>query len=59
MNVTTVRLVASPGSTSKSATSGTSDIDFVILSITALSLPSLKLGTHSTILSILHLQDIS
>ena len=48
-NVTTVRLVASPGSTSNSFTPSLFSITSVICLITVLSRPSLKLGTHSTI----------
>ena len=47
--VTTVRLVASPGSTSSSFTPPDCTMAAVIASITVLSRPSLKLGTHSTI----------
>ena len=48
-NVTTVRLVASPGSTSSSLTPPEDSMADVIWRIIALSRPSLKLGTHSTI----------
>ena len=48
--VTTVRLVASPGSTSSSLTPPEASMAAVICRITALSRPSLKLGTHSMIL---------
>ena len=48
-NVTTVRLVASPGSTSSTLTPPEVSMADTIRSITALSRPSLKLGTHSTI----------
>ena len=52
-NVTTVRLVASPGSTSSSRIPSTDPMASVICRITAASRPSLKLGTHSTILFII------
>jgi hypothetical protein len=45
--VTTVRFVAAPGSTSSSIAPGVSEITPVIVSMTARSRPSLKLGTHS------------
>ena len=48
-NVTTVRLVASPGSTSSTLTPPEVSMADTIRPITALSRPSLKLGTHSTI----------
>ena len=48
MKVTTVLLVYLPGSTSSSFTPSTLFISFVICSILVVSLPSLKLGTHST-----------
>ena len=46
-NVTTVRLVATPGSTSRSVTPSTAFIASVIRLITAMSRPSEKFGTHS------------
>src|SRR5664280_1295414 len=49
-NVTTVRLVSFPGSTSSSFTPSTDSIASVICLITDISLPSLKFGTHSIIL---------
>ena len=47
--VTTVRFVASPGSTSRTFTPPAPSIASTIRRITSLSRPSLKLGTHSTI----------
>ncbi len=47
-NVTTVRLVSRPGSTSSSFTPGTAWMASVICWILAGSCPSEKLGTHST-----------
>ena len=47
--VTTVRLVASPGSTSNNLTPLTRSTSSVICLITSLFRPSLKLGTHSMI----------
>ena len=49
MNVITVRLVSDPMSTSKISTVSTDSIAEHICSIIFLSLPSEKLGTHSTI----------
>ncbi len=46
-NVTTVRLVAAPGSTSSNLTPSIFSISSVICLITVMSRPSLKLGTHS------------
>jgi len=51
-NVTTVRFVVAPGSTSSSLTPSTRAIAAVIASITARSRPSLKFGTHSSSLGI-------
>ncbi len=51
--VTTVRLVAWPGSTSSSAAFSVAAISPVMASITARSRPSLKLGTHSINISCL------
>jgi len=48
MKVTTVRLVDSPGSTSRSFTPGVASISLVIAWILSRSRPSLKFGTHST-----------
>ncbi len=45
--VTTVRLVAFPGSTFSSFTPSTVSIESVICLITAISEPSEKFGTHS------------
>ena len=47
--VTTVRFVAAPGSTSRSFMPSTDSITSVIYLMTAISRPSLKLGTHSII----------
>jgi hypothetical protein len=47
IRVTTVRLVASPGSTSSSLAPSTVSICEVMASMTSRSRPSLKLGTHS------------
>ena len=46
-NVTTVRFVASPGSTSSSTAPGVAEISAVMESMTFRSRPSLKFGTHS------------
>ncbi len=45
--VTTVRLVALPGSTSIKRTPSTASISFVICLMIFISFPSEKLGTHS------------
>ena len=47
MKVTTVLLVAAPGSTSRSMAPGVPEISAVMASITARSRPSEKFGTHS------------
>ena len=47
--VTTVRLVSAPGSTSNKVIPETDSIASVISFISAVSRPSLKLGTHSMI----------
>ncbi len=45
--VTTVRLKSAPMSTSSKLTPSTLVMEFMMASMTSLSLPSLKLGTHS------------
>ena len=49
MNVTTVLLVSAPMSISSTSIPDTDSITLTIYSIIFLSLPSEKLGTHSTI----------